>query len=58
MDILITMIATALIFLSGVGIGAAITDRIITEEEKDDKDTTEAIRGSDDRAGSKDLMDI
>jgi len=58
MDILITMIATALIFLSGVGIGAAITDRIITEEETDDKDTTEAIRGSDDRAGSKDTMDI
>ena len=64
MDILITMIATALIFLSGVGIGAAITDRIITREEENDDRTdtetgaTETIGGSDDTAGSQNTVDI
>ena len=64
MDILITMIAVALIFLSGVGIGAAITDRIITrEEDSDDRTDTETgsaetIGGSDDTAGSQNAVDI
>ena len=64
MDILITMIAVALIFLSGIGIGAAITDRIITREEDSDDRTdtetgsTETIGGQDDTAGSQNAVDI
>ena len=51
MDILITMIAVALIFLSGVGIGAALTDLIIDKErdnERTETSTTETIERRDD----------
>ena len=62
MNILIILIATALIFLSGVGIGAAITDRIISREEENDDESetgsTETIGGQDDTAGSQNAVDI
>ena len=51
MNIIITLIAAALIFLSGIGIGAAITEFIIEKEESDEEtetETTEAISGRDD----------
>ena len=51
MNILITLIATTLIFLSGVGIGAALTDLIIDKEgdnERTETSTTETIEGRDD----------
>lgn len=52
---MILIIATALIFLSGVGIGAALTEMIIDKEENDEEtetDTTETIRGQYDTSGS------
>lgn len=61
---LTTITAVILIFLSGVGIGAAITDKIITEEENNEEkitastDAAKAIRGQDDVTGSSNVMDI
>lgn len=61
MNIIITLIAAALIFLSGIGIGAAITDQILRKEEMDEEaktNTAEAIGGQDDTAGSQDAVAI